>query len=80
MTQTAPRPFVFVLMPFDLAFNDIYKFGIKETVVEAGRHVLPVCWWKGEKPVWRWGNKKQGHPGHWPCENWSQYDNSTCSS
>ncbi|HVN96884.1 MAG TPA: hypothetical protein VMT62_10670 [Syntrophorhabdaceae bacterium] len=17
-----------------------------------------VCWWKGEKPVWRWGNKK----------------------
>lgn len=26
---TQPKSFVFVLMPFDKAFNDIYKFGIK---------------------------------------------------
>lgn len=27
--STAPKPFIFVLMPFDEKFNDIYKFGIK---------------------------------------------------
>jgi|GEM_PF-734095 len=27
--STVPKPFVFVLMPFDERFNDIYKFGIK---------------------------------------------------
>src|SRR5712691_3410972 len=26
---TAPKPFIFVLMPFDRNFDDIYKFGIK---------------------------------------------------
>lgn len=20
--------------------------------------LIPVCWWKGEKPAWRWGDKK----------------------
>lgn len=42
MTQTAPRTFVFVLMPFETAFNDIYKFGIKETAVEAGAYAERV--------------------------------------
>lgn len=27
--STLPKPFVFVLMPFDPKYNDIYKFGIK---------------------------------------------------
>jgi hypothetical protein len=27
--STLPKPFIFVLMPFDRAFDDIYKFGIK---------------------------------------------------
>ena len=27
--STLPKPFVFVLMPFDDSFADIYKFGIK---------------------------------------------------
>src|SRR5205085_8029616 len=27
--NTSPKPFVFVLMPFDKKFNDIYKYGIK---------------------------------------------------
>lgn len=27
--STLPKPFVFVLMPFDKGFDDIYKFGIK---------------------------------------------------
>jgi hypothetical protein len=26
---TTPKPFIFVLMPFDASFSDIYKFGIK---------------------------------------------------
>lgn len=31
--STAPKPFVFVLMPFDKDFDDIYISGIKETVI-----------------------------------------------
>ncbi len=34
--STAPKPFVFVLMPFDEKFNDIYKFGIKGAADDAG--------------------------------------------
>jgi Nucleoside 2-deoxyribosyltransferase len=34
--STAPKPFVFVLMPFAAEFNDIYTFGIKGAVDEAG--------------------------------------------
>lgn len=30
------KPFVFVMMPFKESFDDIYKFGIKEAVNEAG--------------------------------------------
>jgi len=29
VNKTAPKPFIFVLMPFDQEFDDIYKFGIK---------------------------------------------------
>lgn len=36
--STAPKPFVFVLMPFDAKFNDIYKFGIKGAAEEAGAY------------------------------------------
>jgi hypothetical protein len=31
-----PKYFAFVLMPFDSAFNDIYKIGIKEVVSQFG--------------------------------------------
>jgi hypothetical protein len=33
---TTPKPFVFVLMPFDPKFDDIYKFGIKGAAEEIG--------------------------------------------
>lgn len=33
---TAPKPFVFVLMPFDKKFEDIYQLGIKAACSEAG--------------------------------------------
>jgi hypothetical protein len=36
--STIPKPFVFVLMPFDPAFNDIYKFGIKGAAEEVGAY------------------------------------------
>lgn len=36
--STAPKPFVFVLMPFDEKFDDIYKFGIKEAAKEEGAY------------------------------------------
>ena len=32
--STSPKPFVFVLIPFDKEFKDIYKFGIKGAVNE----------------------------------------------
>ena len=35
---TAPKPFVFVLMPFDPAFKDIYKFGIKGAAEDVGAY------------------------------------------
>src|SRR4029453_3589189 len=35
---TTPKPFVFVLMPFDDKFNDIYKFGIKGAADDAGAY------------------------------------------
>jgi hypothetical protein len=40
--STAPRPFVFVLMPFDKDFEDIYKYGIKETAKEIGAYAERV--------------------------------------
>jgi hypothetical protein len=37
-TSTAPKPFVFVLMPFKQEFNDIYKYGIKGAAEDAGAY------------------------------------------
>lgn len=36
--STLPKPFVFVLMPFDQKFNDIYKFGIKGAADDVGAY------------------------------------------
>jgi hypothetical protein len=36
--STAPKPFAFVLMPFDAKFDDIYKFGIKGAADDAGAY------------------------------------------
>jgi len=36
--DTAPKPFVFVLMPFAAEFDDIYKLGINAACKEAGTH------------------------------------------
>lgn len=38
METTTPKPFVFVLMPFDAAFNDTYKLGIKQACEDAGTY------------------------------------------
>jgi len=35
---TLPKPFVFVLMPFDSEFDDIYKFGIKGASEDIGAY------------------------------------------
>lgn len=35
-TTTKPKPFCFVLMPFDASFNDIYEFGIKGACADVG--------------------------------------------
>lgn len=36
--STLPKPFVFVLMPFDKDFDDIYKFGIKGSAEDVGAY------------------------------------------
>jgi hypothetical protein len=36
--STLPKPFVFVLMPFEDEFSDIYKFGIKGAAEEVGAY------------------------------------------
>jgi hypothetical protein len=36
--STLPKPFVFVLMPFEAKFNDIYKFGIKGAAEDVGAY------------------------------------------
>src|SRR2546430_908292 len=36
--STLPKPFVFVLMPFEASFNDIYKFGIKGAADDVGAY------------------------------------------
>ena len=36
--STTPKPFIFVLMPFDASFDDIYKFGIKGAAEDAGAY------------------------------------------
>jgi hypothetical protein len=40
--STKPKPFVFVLMPFDNKFSDIYKFGIKGAAEDAGAYAERV--------------------------------------
>lgn len=36
--QTSPKPFCFVLMPFDKKFDDVYQLGIKEACGSAGSY------------------------------------------
>jgi hypothetical protein len=36
--RTQPKPFVFVLMPFEAKYDDIYKLGIKSACEEAGTY------------------------------------------
>jgi hypothetical protein len=38
MSPTTPKPFLFVLMPFDPLFDDIYQPGIKPACIEAGAY------------------------------------------
>lgn len=38
MESTAPKPFVFVLMPFGPEFDDVYQLGIKAACQEAGAY------------------------------------------
>ncbi|MDQ3818776.1 MAG: nucleoside 2-deoxyribosyltransferase, partial [Acidobacteriota bacterium] len=40
--STAPKPFIFVLMPFDEQFSDIYKFGIKGAADDVGAYAERV--------------------------------------
>ena len=42
MSTTQPKSFVFVLMPFDSQFNDIYKFGIKGAADDVGAYAERV--------------------------------------
>ena len=38
MASTEPKPFVFVLMPFNEGFDDTYELGIKEACKSAGAY------------------------------------------
>jgi len=40
--NTVPKPFVFVLIPFDPSFDDIYKFGIKGAAEDVGAYAERV--------------------------------------
>lgn len=40
--DTRPKPFVFVLMPFDPKFDDLYKLGIKPACEQAGAYAERV--------------------------------------
>lgn len=42
MQQTAPKPFVFVLMPFAKAYDDVYELAIKAACTEAGAYAERV--------------------------------------
>ncbi len=42
MSTTVPKPFVFVLMPFQKEFNDVYKLGIKVACGNAGAYAERV--------------------------------------
>ena len=38
MVDTTPKPFVFVLMPFDESFDDVYQLGIKKACDDVGAY------------------------------------------
>ena len=38
MPATSPKPFVFILMPFEAAFDDAYQLGIRAACKEAGAY------------------------------------------
>lgn len=40
--STTPKPFIFVLMPFDKKFDDIYKYGIKGAAEKVGAYAERV--------------------------------------
>lgn len=40
--STTPKPYIFVLIPFDPKFNDIYKFGIKGAAEDVGAYAERV--------------------------------------
>jgi len=42
MADTIPKPFVFILMPFAEAFDDVYKLGIKPACEKAGAYAERV--------------------------------------
>ena len=42
METTTPKPFVFVLMPFDREFDDVYQLGIKPACDKAGAYAERV--------------------------------------
>src|SRR3954468_14612227 len=42
MLSTRPKCFVFVLMPFDRKFDDVYQLGIKAACEEAGAYSMRV--------------------------------------
>jgi hypothetical protein len=42
LSPTSPKPFVFVLMPFDPKFDDLYKYGIKGAADDAGAYAERV--------------------------------------
>src|SRR5690242_11055493 len=63
MEDTKPKPFAFVLMPFDESFGDIYEIGIKTACREAGAYCERVesryliwLWWHLPK-FWQWAGR-----------------------
>jgi len=42
MVDTAPKPFVFVVIPFDKKFDDVYQLGIKKACDDAGAYAERV--------------------------------------
>lgn len=42
MVDTAPKPFVFVLMPFNKKFDDVYQLGIKKACDDVGAYAERV--------------------------------------
>ncbi len=50
---------VLVIMVGPLIFNPVIDMAGYLTYVAMLTFVfIAICWWKGEKPAWRWGDKK----------------------